>query len=81
MKANTVGGVRGAVQMKPEGISGINVTLKQLMRFAYELQAPQISGPGWMETDGYDIVATVNRPASTPQLRLALQRLLGVASN
>lgn len=76
VKPNKMGGARGPVQMKPESLTGTNVTLKQLMRYAYELQDSQLSGPGWTETEGYDVTAKPNRPASASQLRLMLQTLL-----
>jgi uncharacterized protein (TIGR03435 family) len=76
VKPNKTGGARGAVQMKPEGVSGNNVTLKQLMRYAYELQDSQLLGPDWIGTEGYDVVGNAKSPASTVQLRLMLQRLL-----
>ena len=76
MKPNNAGGARGAVRMKPEGITGHNVTLKQLIRYAYELQDSQILGPGWIDTERYDVTAEAKSPAGSAQLRSMLQRLL-----
>src|SRR5260370_7206477 len=45
------------------------------MRFAYELQESQISGPGWIETEGYDVTARPSNAATAAQLRLVLQTL------
>ena len=58
------------------GVVANNVTVKQLIRYAYELQDPQIMGPGWINTERYDITAQPKNPASTAQLRLMVQRLL-----
>jgi uncharacterized protein (TIGR03435 family) len=76
LKSNKTEGARGAIQPKPASLTGTNVTLKQLLRFAYEVQESQISGPGWIETEGYDITARPTNAADAAQLRLMLQALL-----
>ena len=76
VKSNKTAGAKGAVQLKPGSVTGTNVALKQLMRFAYELQESQISGPGWIETEGYDVTARPSNAATAAQLRLMLQTLL-----
>ena len=76
IKSNKTGGAKGALQLKPGSLTGTNVTLKQLMRFAYELQESQLSGPDWIETDGYDVTARPTNAATAAQLRLMLQTLL-----
>src|SRR5262245_45723513 len=65
---------RGAVRMRPDGVSGENVTLKQLIRYAYELQDVQIQGPSWIETKGYDLVAKADIRMAPEQVRSALQK-------
>ncbi len=62
--------------MRPDGVSGENVTLKQLIRYAYELQDVQILGHGWIETKGYDLVAKADIRMPPEQVRSALQKLL-----
>lgn len=57
LKPHPAGAARGAVRMKPDGVSGDNVTLRQLIRYAYELQDAQILGPDWIATEGFDIEA------------------------
>jgi uncharacterized protein (TIGR03435 family) len=74
---NTAGGPRGPIRTKPEGIAAHNVTLKQLMGYAYDLQPSQIFGPAWIDTERYDVTAEANSPASPAQLRSMLRRLLG----
>src|ERR1700730_17546356 len=76
IKPSKTGGVRGPVQVNAESLTGTNVTLTQLMRYTYELQDWQLSGPGWIETEGYDITAETSNPISPVQLRLMLQTLL-----
>jgi uncharacterized protein (TIGR03435 family) len=53
-----------------------NVTLMNVMTKAYGVKEHQITGPDWLKTERYDIVATV--PSGTPkdQIPLMLQSLL-----
>src|SRR5258708_17936387 len=61
VEPNGGGGAREAVQTRPDGISGRNVTLKQLLRYAYDIQ---------------DIVVKAQGRVGPEQLRLTLQKLL-----
>ncbi len=53
-----------------------NATLKLLIAKAYEVKEYQITGPDWIDSDGYDVTATI--PPNTPkdQVPLMLQGLL-----
>jgi uncharacterized protein (TIGR03435 family) len=51
-----------------------DVPLKWVIRRAYQVQDSQISGPAWLDTDGYDIDATF--PADTGGQPKMLQALL-----
>src|SRR5579863_2062402 len=54
-----------------------SVPLKYLIVTAYGLRPDQVSGgPGWVNSDGYDIEGKANRPASRDELMLMLQALL-----
>ena len=54
-----------------------NVTLKLLMTVAYRIQDDQISGgPGWIDSDRFDIVAKAEGNATSDQVLLMLQTLL-----
>src|SRR5262249_4257252 len=53
-----------------------NSTLKQCIQWAYNVQESQISGPSWMESERFDIVARSAGQAPIEQLRLMLQNLL-----
>jgi uncharacterized protein (TIGR03435 family) len=64
---------RGTVQF---GLVASNVTIKQLVQQAYELQAAQILGPDWISTERYNVTAHPTEPAGTAELRLLLQKLL-----
>ncbi len=53
-----------------------NVSLKEAIGQAYKVQQYQISGPDWLETDRFDIVAKFPPYTETEQVRLMLQALL-----
>jgi len=53
-----------------------NVTQRMLLAQAYDVQDYQISGPSWLESERYDIVAKVPKGATKEQFRLMLQNLL-----
>jgi uncharacterized protein (TIGR03435 family) len=76
-QAHHAGGApRGIVRMRPDGVSGENVTLKQLIRHAYDLQDVQISGPAWIATEAYSLEAKAGNRMTPEQGRMALQRML-----
>lgn len=78
IKPNQSGG-HPRIGAAPGGrLTATNVNLKLLIEYAYDLRGYQISGgPGWQESAGYDIVATVEHPV-TPSLetRPYFQQLL-----
>jgi uncharacterized protein (TIGR03435 family) len=53
-----------------------HIPLKYVLMHVYDLQPTQISGPGWMDTDFFDILAVV--PPGTPkeQVQLMFEALL-----
>ncbi len=53
-----------------------NAPLGMLLAIAYDVQFYQEAGPGWMNTDGYDIVAKVPPNTKRAQMKLMLQDLL-----
>jgi uncharacterized protein (TIGR03435 family) len=58
------------------GLSGRNVTLKQLIVEAYGLQPHQVAGPNWIDNSEYDVDARAGGPATREQLRVMLRALL-----
>ena len=60
----------------PNRIDYLGVTLKSLLQRAYDVRANQVSGPGWIETERYDIVATLPPGTDAAGLRVMLQRLI-----
>jgi len=79
-----------AIQTQPGGrFEAVNVTLRQLVRFAYQLQDSQLSGgPKWLDDDRFDIVAKADgdglgepfvaeRTGQPSRAQLMLRALLG----
>jgi uncharacterized protein (TIGR03435 family) len=63
----------------PNFLTTTNTTLNDLITFAYGIHVRQItSGPGWMETEKYDITAKPDREGipNATQLRTMMQKLL-----
>jgi uncharacterized protein (TIGR03435 family) len=57
------GPVGGGIGFRPGRFSAENITLQQLMTYAYDLQAFEVfGGPGWTTSDRFDITATMQSP-------------------
>jgi uncharacterized protein (TIGR03435 family) len=55
----------------------VNATIGTLIRIAYDLPAFRVAGaPAWLESDGFDIVATTTPGTTVTEKRLMLRRLL-----
>jgi uncharacterized protein (TIGR03435 family) len=87
VKPNTSGDGRVMIQNQPGRFIATNITLRLLIRNAYQMQDFQITGgPGWMASDHFDINAKVpdefrdlppGRPGEAPgPLQLMLRALL-----
>ena len=58
IKPNNSGDGRVMMQVQPGQLRATNVTLRLLIRNAYNVQESQISGgPGWMGSDHFDLIA------------------------
>lgn len=66
----------GPGSKSPGRIDYVGVTLKMLLKRAYDVPAEQILGPGWLDTERYDIAATLPPETNAEQLRSMLQQLL-----
>jgi len=76
VKPNKSGGV-GGVRTTPGRIIGINTTAKMLIQEAFNVRSYQVfGGPGWLESDRFDLEAKAMGNVSEDQLRPMLQRLL-----
>ena len=60
----------------PGQITYTNVTLKNVLMNAYGVKGFQISGPGWLDSERYDIVAKLPRGATKAEFMVMLQNLL-----
>jgi uncharacterized protein (TIGR03435 family) len=72
------GGLRTSSLMAPGGrYSGENMTLRRLVREAYQVQDFQIAGgPSWFDSDHFDISAKAEGNPGREQVQLMLRRLL-----
>jgi uncharacterized protein (TIGR03435 family) len=64
------------VQPSPGGLTIENASLQYCLAWAYRVRPSQISGPGWMEDNHYDIHARAAGPVTIDQLQTMLQTLL-----
>jgi len=53
-----------------------NMTLKLLVEQAYNLKEFQVEGPDWIDTEGYDLVATMPPGTTKEQAAQMMQTLL-----
>jgi uncharacterized protein (TIGR03435 family) len=70
------GGGRGNIQVSPDTLTMRNVTLKNAIRWAYQVTEYQVSGPDWLDSAHFNIVAKSAGPANEDQLQLMMQTLL-----
>lgn len=79
------GGMRFAIRMGAKGGPGTsdpgqitysNMSMKSLLVAAYGVKTYQVSGPGWMDTERFDIAAKVPQGATKDDVKLMLQNLL-----
>jgi len=71
-----MGGGGGPGTRDPGRYTMTNMPLKMLLAQAYDLKQHQVTGPAWLETEHYDIVAKVPAGATKEQMRVMLQNLL-----
>lgn len=60
----------------PDRITWTNTRLIRILMMAYDLPGDRISGPGWLDTEMYDVVATVPKGVSVGDFKLMVQNLL-----
>jgi len=76
VKPSKAGGGRGSMTGDTGRITYTNVSLRDCLMNAYDAKDYQISGPDWIRTERYDIVATAPGPVSDDAMKLMLQKLL-----
>ena len=69
-------GTRVDRKFTPGRFTCSNATLRNLIMGAYSLEDYQISGPGWLDSVGYDIIATMPPSTSSDDAMLMIQSLV-----
>ncbi|MGA3186953.1 MAG: TIGR03435 family protein [Bryobacteraceae bacterium] len=70
-------GMRGGPGSSDPGrINYTNVQLKEVMAAAYDVKVHQISGPDWLDSERFDITATMAPDTTKAQFHVMLQKLL-----
>jgi uncharacterized protein (TIGR03435 family) len=70
------GGVLSSMKLDPGRLTCSNVNLRKLIIQAYGVKDFQLSGPEWLNSEIYDIAATMPPATPTDQVLLMLQTLL-----
>lgn len=60
----------------PGRVNYASLSVKGLLGVAYDTKSNQITGPAWIDTERYDILATVPLGATKEQVNVMLQNLL-----
>src|SRR5579864_7684865 len=77
VKQNTSGDSNRLIRPSDGRLSVTNMTLKDLLTFAYQVRDFQISGgPGWINSDHYDIEAKTDGKAAPKQMEGPMLRAL-----
>ena len=67
---------RDGISTDPGSLTMRNVSLTSALQWAYGVRENQISGPGWLGDERYDILAKAASAADDAQLKRMLQALL-----
>jgi uncharacterized protein (TIGR03435 family) len=70
------GSRREKVDHSPGSLNMQNVSFSSAVQWAYSVKEYQVSGPDWLASERYDVVAKAADAAPEAQLRLMLQALL-----
>ncbi len=62
---------------EPERISWTYARMKDLLMAAYDVKTYQVNGPGWLDTERYDVAVSVPAGATQAQVNGMWQNLLG----
>ncbi len=76
IKPSKAAGDRRSLNSDPGRITYTNVTLRDCLMAAYDAKDYQITGPDWMRTDRFDIIATAPGTASPDEMKPMLRKLL-----
>jgi uncharacterized protein (TIGR03435 family) len=76
VKPSRVDHVEPSLRSSPKRLQWTNVSLRELIKRAYDLPDYQINGPSWIADYRYDVAANIPPPRTPERLRLMLQDLL-----
>jgi uncharacterized protein (TIGR03435 family) len=68
--------LRERLDNSPDSIDFRNASLSSCLQWAYSVKEFQISGPGWLTSERYDIAAKAAAPLPAGQLRMMLRALV-----
>jgi uncharacterized protein (TIGR03435 family) len=71
-----MGGRGGPGTTDPGQVTFNNMTVKNLLVQAYDVKQYQVTGPGWIESERYDIAAKIPEGTSKEDAKVMLQNLL-----
>jgi len=66
----------GKTETTPGNLRMQDVTVSTCIKWAYGVQDSQISGPEWLQSQHYDIVAKADGPVAADQMKVMLRTLL-----
>jgi len=66
----------GEISTDPASVTMRNISLKGSIQWAYDIKPYQVSGPDWLFSERFDILAKVQGPAPEADRRLMMQNLL-----
>src|ERR1035438_3141665 len=69
------------IQTTPGSLSIRTLNFKAIVGWAYKVLPVQVTGPDWMESQRFDIMARAPGPVDTDQLRAMLRTLLASRFN
>ena len=75
-KGGGEGSRRENAQVSPGSLILRNVSMRTAIRWAYNVQEYQVTGPGWMADERYDIDAKAAGPVPEAQMRQMMRTLL-----
>jgi uncharacterized protein (TIGR03435 family) len=65
------------VHSSPTSVTMRSVTLKGAIAWSWSVMDNEVQGPGWLESDYYDVIAKTSAPHTEDELRRMFQAVLG----
>jgi uncharacterized protein (TIGR03435 family) len=66
----------GSIEVFGDTLRMKDVIVQSCIKWAYNVQDSQIAGPGWIDSDRFDITAKSDKPANEDEMKRMLQGLL-----